>query len=123
MLIIWLTSVGIRDTIRVGIKGSIMSKKTVKRKRAAPQKRVVKRSVKAKAKPAVKAKPKKVVAPKKKAAVKAPIKAVVKKPTPVIVPKKEVLLLPSSYPEPERIKIATKPGRILTAAGWKHLTN
>lgn len=91
-----------------------MSKKTVKKKRAAPPKKAIKRPVKAKAKPAVKAKPKKVVAPKKK--------VVVKKPAPVIVPKKEVLLLPSSYPEPERVKIATKPGRILTAAGWKNLT-
>jgi len=36
-------------------------------------------------------------------------------------PKKEKILLPSSYPEPERKRIRIIPGRVLTARGFIQL--
>ena len=102
--------------------------KKVKSLKKAPVKKVAKAKSTQK-KPALKKVAKPVRAPSaKQAKPKTPVKNPAKpekgqKQVEKAPVKKEAILLPSSYPEPDRKKIPIVRGRLLTAAGWIRLLN
>jgi cytoskeletal protein RodZ len=125
----------------MALEGDLMKKVSAKNKRLSLQKKpakkvkslkkaVVKKVAKAKStqkKPALKKAVKPVRAPSaKQAKPKTPVKNPAKpekgqKQVEKAPVKKEAILLPSSYPEPDRKKIPIVRGRLLTAAGWIRL--